>query len=49
MSAPTLTAPHAPCRKCGSNDRRIVDRTFKDGTQHNAEVCARCDRHFRFV
>jgi hypothetical protein len=49
MSSATLTAPPAPCRNCGSTERRIVDRTFTDGTQHNAEVCAQCNLHFRFV
>jgi hypothetical protein len=49
MSTATLTAPLAPCRNCGSTERRIVDRVFKDGSEHNAEVCAQCNQHFRFV
>jgi hypothetical protein len=49
MSSATLTAPAAPCRSCGCTERRIVDRTFKDGSEHNAEVCAQCGQHFRFV
>ncbi len=45
----TTAAPPKPCRKCGSADRQIVPRVFKDGTHHLDEVCAGCRKHFRFI
>src|SRR5579884_2959867 len=42
-------AQQTACPRCSSTERQVSEVVFKDGSRHDAERCAGCGRHWRYL